>query len=108
MSDTLKLPKVTEALAAWLARTAPDVVASITHVQLRGETRRGGYDIHISAWNADQLIVDSLASALGCPTNEGWYPGDDSPTAWQWTLDVERGGLHWHVTATRDKTEAER
>lgn len=92
------IENATAAWSDWVRRTAPDVLDAITNVQLNDEGH-GGYDIHLSAWNADQLVVDSLASALGCPTNEGWKPKGNGVTERMWSLDVKRAGLSWHVTA---------
>lgn len=94
---------VTASWSNWVAQTDPSVLATVTHVQLRNDKAHGGYDVHISAWNADQTVVDRLAAALGGPSNDGWEP-NSSVTAHQWSLAFERDGLSWHLTATTPVT----
>lgn len=94
--------ELAEAWAVWVRETPDDVLAPITHVQLN--QYEGGYDVHISAWDVDQAVVDGLASALGCPTNDGWVPSSGKSKR-QWSLAVDRRGVDWHVTATQDHDE---
>jgi hypothetical protein len=103
-----------EITASWnaFAENAPaGVLESITVAQLAA--RAHGYDVHLTLWDVDQGAVDRLAAALGCPTNEGWAPAQEKGgaarkrTRRQWSLDLTRDGLRWHVTATQDWTPAE-
>lgn len=94
-----RLQEITASWVVWTRLVPPDVMGSITHVQLN--QHEGGYDVHITAWDADQTIVDKLARALGFPTDEGWEPKSGN-TKRQWSLDGQRDGLWWHVTVTQD------
>ncbi|MCA1841652.1 MAG: hypothetical protein LC792_00415 [Actinobacteria bacterium] len=103
----LHIEKVTAAWSEWMARTPPEVLASVTHVQLNNEGH-GGYDVHLSAYDADQDVADRLAAALGCPSNLGWEPPQPSRSARQWSLNMVRDGLDWHATVVREASvEAE-
>jgi hypothetical protein len=93
------LQKVADAWVEWAVKTSPDVLLTITHVHLNGPGR-GGYDIHMGAWEADQKVVDQLAEAIGCASSDGWVP-KSGHTAHQWNLSyVDENGFDWHVTAT--------
>lgn len=94
-----KLQKVTAAWSRWVAQTDQAVLDTITFVQLRNRDNGGGYDIHISAWEADQAVADALAAALGCYAGEGWEPTSGNCKR-QWFIQVDRDGLNWALTAT--------
>lgn len=102
-----RLEHVTASWSAWVAQADPDVLATITHVQLRSQLKLGGgYDVHISAWEADQSVVDALAAALGGPSDDGWEPKSGNSDR-QWSLYFNRDGLNWALTATTPKKAAE-
>lgn len=98
----LRLQRATAAWSEWVAQADPAVLATITNVQLNNYG--GGYVVHIACWDADQKVVDRIASALGCSSNEGWEPESDRSDR-QWSLNLERDGLDWHVTAITPQKE---
>lgn len=98
------IQRVTASWAAWVDQADPDVLEQITNVQLKNQPAGGGYDVHISAWDADQDVVDRFATALGCPTDKGWEP-KSGINARQWSLAADRDGLDWHLTATTPRAK---